>query len=393
MTRFMPSIPGYVYAQDKNNLYINLFMSNNAEINLPAGKVSIVQETEYPWNGKVNIIVNPAKTAKFKVRVRIPGWARQEAMPGDLYTFEDKTPTSITVQLNGKKLEYTIDKGYAVITQTWKKGDKIELNFPMEVEKVLANGKVEDDKGRFAFQKGPLVYCLEGPDNLDKSVQNIVVSENADVKESYDKDLLNGVLVLSASGSSTRRQVDSDALLKTQQEVKAIPYYSWNNRGAGDMMVWIPYVESAARPKPAPTIASKAKVTSSVRSQRMQNGMNDQYDPRNSADNSAIYLHWWPKKNTEEWIQYDFDQEYTVSESSIYWFDDAPFGGCRIPASWKVLYKDGENWVPVKNTTEYKITKDKYDTIKFEPVKTKALRVEIKLPADYATGVHEWSVK
>lgn len=125
----------------------------------------------------------------------------------------------------------------------------------------------------------------------------------------------------------------------------------------------------------------------------MQNGMNDQYDPRNSADNSAIYLHWWPKKNTEEWIQYDFDQEYTVSESSIYWFDDAPFGGCRIPASWKVLYKDGENWVPVKNTTEYKITKDKYDTIKFEPVKTKALRVEIKLPADYATGVHEWSVK
>jgi len=393
MTRFMPSIPGYVYAQDKNNLYINLFMSNSAEINLPVGKVSLAQETEYPWNGKVSITVNPAKPSKFTVRVRIPGWARQEAMPGDLYTFEDKTPVPITVQLNGKKLEYSIDKGYAVLTQTWKKGDKIELNFPMEVEKVLANGKVEDDKGRFAFQKGPLVYCLEGPDNLDKSVQNIVVSENADVKESYDKDLLNGVLVLSASGSSTRRQVDSDALLKTQQEVKAIPYYSWNNRGAGDMMVWIPYVESAARPKPAPTIASKAKVTSSVRSQRMQNGMNDQYDPRNSADNSAIYLHWWPKKNTEEWIQYDFDQEYTVSESSIYWFDDAPFGGCRIPASWKVLYKDGENWVPVKNTTEYKITKDKYDTIKFEPVKTKALRVEIKLPADYATGVHEWSVK
>jgi DUF1680 family protein len=393
MTRFMPSIPGYVYAQDKNNLYVNLFMSNSAKLNLPAGKVSIEQETEYPWNGKVSITVNPAKTAKFTVRVRIPGWARQEAMPGDLYTFEDRTAVPITILLNGKKLDYTMDKGYAVITQTWKKGDKIELNLPMEVEKVMASDKVEDDKGRFAFQKGPLVYCLEGPDNLDKSVQNIVVSENAEVKESYNKDLLNGVLVLSASGSSTRRQVDSDALLKTQQEVKAIPYYSWNNRGAGDMMVWIPYVESAARPKPAPTIASKAKVTSSVRSQRMQNGLNDQYDPRNSGDNSAIYLHWWPKKNTEEWIQYDFDQEYTVSESSIYWFDDSPFGGCRIPASWKVLYKDGENWVPVKNTTDYKITKDKYDSIKFEPVKTTALRVEIKLPADYATGVHEWIVK
>jgi hypothetical protein len=234
---------------------------------------------------------------------------------------------------------------------------------------------------------------LEGPDNLDKSVQNIVISDKAQVKESYNKDLLNGVLVLSATGSSTRRQVDSDVLLKTEQEVKAIPYYSWNNRGSGDMTVWIPYVESAARPKPAPTVASKSKVSASIRNQRMQNALNDQYEPRNSQDNSAIYLHWWPKKNTDEWIQYDFDQAYTVSESSIYWFDDAPFGGCRIPASWRIMYKDGENWVPVKTTSSYTITKDKYDSIKFEPVKTTALRVEIKLPVDYATGVHEWIVK
>ena len=125
----------------------------------------------------------------------------------------------------------------------------------------------------------------------------------------------------------------------------------------------------------------------------MQAALNDQYDPRNSRDNSAMYLHWWPKKNTEEWIQYDFDQEYTVSESSIYWFDDGPSGGCRIPASWKILYKDGENWVPVKNTSAYEINKDKYDVIKFEPVKTTALRVEIKLPENFATGVHEWKVK
>ena len=125
----------------------------------------------------------------------------------------------------------------------------------------------------------------------------------------------------------------------------------------------------------------------------MQKALNDQYDPKNSQDHSAIYLHWWPKKNTLEWVQYDFEQQSTVSESSVYWFDDGPFGGCRIPASWRLLYKDGDNWVPVKNITPYEIAKDKYNSVKFEPVTTKALRMEVKLPEDFATGLHEWMVK
>jgi len=393
VTRFMPSVPGYVYAQNNNDLYVNLFMSNKADFRLPAGAVSIEQTTEYPWNGKVNIAVSPQKSSAFTLRIRIPGWAKQEAVPGDLYRFADRSLKPITMLLNGKKIDYKTERGYAVINRKWTKGDKIEVNFPMEVEKVIANEKVEDDKGRFALQRGPIVYCIEGPDNVDKTVQNIVVNEKAPVKETFNKDLLNGVLMLSAPGSATRRQLNSDVLLKNDQEVKAIPYYAWNNRGSGEMQVWIPYTESAARPKPAPTIATKSKVSSSVNNSRMQNALNDQYDPKNSNDHAAIYLHWWPKKNTLEWIQYDFDQEYTVSESSIYWFDDGPSGGCRIPASWKILYKDGDQWVPVKNVTPYEISKDKYNGIRFEPVKTKALRVEVQLPEDFATGVHEWSVK
>lgn len=393
VTRFMPSVPGYVYAHNNNDLYVNLFMSNKADIQLPAGKVTIEQETGYPWKGNVSIAVNPQKKSSFTLRIRIPGWARQEAVPGDLYQFAERTAKPIMITVNGKKADYKTEKGYAVFTRTWNKGDKIELDFPMEMEKVLANEKVTDDKGRFALQKGPLVYCLEGPDNLDNTVQNILVSNNAPVSETYNSQLLNGVMVLSAPGSSTRRQLNTDALLKSEQEVKAIPYYSWNNRGPGEMIVWIPYLETAARPKPAPTIASKSAVSSSLRNPRMQKGLNDQYEPQNSLDNSAVYLHWWPKKNTLEWIQYDFDQEYTVSESTVYWFDDGPFGGCRIPASWKVLYKDGDNWVPVKNTSDYELAKDKYNSVKFDPVKTKALRIEVKLPENFATGVHEWIVK
>lgn len=393
MTRFMPSLPGYVYAKNNNDLYVNLFMSNTAGIQLPAGSVTINQETNYPWDGKVAISVDPQKKATFTLRVRIPGWARQEAVPSDLYQFADRAALPIPIFINGKKADYKIEKGYAVFTRTWNKGDKVVLDLPMQVEKVLANDKVADDQGRFALQKGPIVYCLEGPDNVDKTVQNVMVAEQAKVNETFNSNLFNGVMMLTANGSSTSRQLNTDVLLKKEQEVKAIPYYSWNNRGAGEMEVWIPYRESAARPKPAPTIASKSTVSSSLRNPRMQRCLNDQYEPLNSQDHSAVYLHWWPKKNTLEWVQYDFDQEYTVSESSVYWFDDGPFGGCRIPASWQVLYKDGENWVPVKNTTAYPVSKDKYDTIRFEPVKTRALRIEVKLPENYATGMHEWIVK
>ncbi len=393
VTRFMPSIPGYVYAQNRNDLYVNLFLSNKADITLPAGKVSLEQTTNYPWSGGVAIAVNPQKKAAFTLRVRIPGWARQEAIPSDLYQFADKAEKPIAITINGKKADYKMEKGYAVFTRTWNKGDKVELDFPMDVEKVLSHEKVADNKGRFALQKGPLVYCLEGPDNADNTVQNILVNEKAPVQETYKSDFLNGVMLLTANGSSTSRQLNSDALLKKEQEVKAIPYYSWNNRGPGEMVVWIPYVESAARPKPAPTIATKATVSSSLRNPRMQKGLSDQYEPQNSNDHSAVYLHWWPKKATTEWVQYDFDQPYTVSESSVYWFDDGPFGGCRIPASWKLLYKDGDNWVPVKTVSDYTISKDKYDTVKFEPVKTTALRMEVRLPENHATGMHEWIVK
>lgn len=393
VTRFMPSVPGYVYAQNKNDLYVNLFMSNKADITLPAGVVTIAQTTEYPWNGKVNIAVDPKKSSAFTLRIRIPGWAKQEAVPGDLYRFADKTSKPITISLNGKKLDYKTEHGYVLINRTWTKGDKVEIDFPMEVEKVLSHEKVEDNKGRFALQRGPIVYCVEGPDNVDKVVQNIVVSDKAPVKESFNTNLLNGILMLSASGTATRRQLNSEALLKSEQEVKAIPYYAWNNRGTGEMEVWIPYDEAAARPKPAPTIATKSRASSSLNNQRMEKAMSDQYDPKNSNDHSAVFLHWWPKKNTTEWVQYDFDQEYTVSESSVYWFDDGPSGGCRIPANWKILYKEGDKWVPVKNLTPYEISKDKYNGIRFEPVKTKALRIEVQLPKDFAAGVHEWVVK
>jgi DUF1680 family protein len=393
MTRFLPSLPGYVYAKNNNDLYINLFMSNSSNIKLTEGNVNIVQQTDYPWKGRVDITVNPDKAGEFTLRVRIPGWAKQQPVPGDLYTFMDKKSFPLTLMINGQAKSFETEKGYAVLKRTWKKGDKVSLLLPMETEKVLANPQVKDDRGRFAFERGPIVYCLEGPDNKDSLVQNILINKNAIADANYHADLLNGVNVISTEGKSAKRQLKTDSILQTDQMVRAIPYYAWANRGPSEMTVWIPYETSAVRPKPAPTIASNSKVSASLKNVRMFAAIKDQYEPADSKDTNYPYMHWWPAKNTNEFVQYDFDAEHTVSESKVYWYDDGPWGGCRIPVSYKILYKKDGQWVPVKNTTPYTVSKDSFNVVTFEPVATTALRMEIQLPVDNSTGIHEWAVK
>lgn len=392
MTRFLPSMPGYVYAQNQNDLYLNLFVGSSASIQLPAASIGIVQKTDYPWNGKDEITINPDKKATFALHIRIPGWAVGQPIPDGLYRDKDKHTTPVNILLNGKKLAYKMEKGYAVIDRSWTKGDIVIINLPMEIKKVVASDSIKADIGRFALQRGPIVYCLESPDNKDAAVMNIVVDTSAAITAVYRPNLLNGVMQLTMQGASTKKQLNTDVLLQTKQPVTAIPYYAWANRGPAEMEVWIPFDASKTKAKPAPTIASKSKVSGSA-SPRMFRSLNDQYDPQDSKDASASYLHWWPKKNTTEWVRYDFDSTYTVSESLVYWFDDGPWGGCRIPAAWKLYYKSGNDWLPVKNVSPYEIIKNKYNTVRFEPVTTTALKLEVQLPADNSTGIHEWIVK
>jgi len=393
MTRFLPSVPGYVYGQNENNLYVNLFMANKANIKLPVGEVNIMQQTEYPWKGTVKIDVQPAKASQFTLHIRIPGWAKDAPVPSDLYSYLDKKNRKVNLLLNGKPLAYKIEKGYAVITRKWTKSDQLILELPMEIEKVIANANVKDDVGRFTFQKGPIVYCLEGPDNKDGLVQNIMVSKDAKATTFFNTAKLNEIEEIYVDGTGTKRQVGSDELLQVNQKVVAIPYYAWANRGPSDMTVWVPYEPSAARPQPAPTIASKSKVSSSLKNPRLLEAVKDQYDPADSKDTNYPYLHWWPKKNTVEFVQYDFADQETVSESGVYWYDDGPWGGCRIPLSYKILYLKNGNWLPVEVVSDSGISKDQFNVLKFKPVQTKALKIEVQQPIDHSSGIHEWKVK
>lgn len=391
MARFLPSMPGYIYAHAGNEVYVNLFVGSDMHVSLDSGEFKLSQQTEYPWEGMVSIHVDPARPMQASLRIRIPGWAKGQPSANGLY-LSDAPVGAVSIAVNGSPVSYHEEKGYAILDRTWTSGDQVSVNFPMVTQKVLANSMVKDDTGRFAFQRGPIVYCLEGPDNPDSLVRNIVVDTQAMAQVNYQAGLLGGIDEITVQGTALRR-VSGPNVSASPETVKAIPYFAWANRGASEMTVWIPYENGASYPLPSPTIASRSSISSSIGRPRMLKALNDQYDPKDSKDNAMPYFHWWPRKDTTEWVQYDFDSVHTVSSSKVYWFDDGPWGGCRIPAAWKLYFlKDGQ-WIEVHANTPYEIAKDRYCQVQFDPVQTRAMRLEVRLPVDNSSGIHEWSLQ
>jgi len=396
MTRFLASVPGYVYAQQGDTIYVNLYASGTADIKMDDGKsVKLTQETRYPWDGAVKMTVTPAKSGKFNLNVRIPGWARDEAVPSDLYTYVDKVQESPSLKVNGKSVPIKIEKGYVSLQRSWKKGDVVELNLPMPVRRVVANQSVADDVSKVALQRGPLVYCVEWPDVKDGHVVNLELPDDAPVTADFRSDLLNGVETLKSEGWALRYADAHGKLEKTKAGIVAIPYYAWANRGRGEMAVWVARNDSAARPLPFPTIASTSKATaSSDQGVRPDvRALNDQREPKNSNDHANRYLHWWPHKGTKEWVQYDFAKPTKVSGVEVYWFDDTGGGECRVPKSWQLSYRENGEWKPVGNASGFGCDADKYNHTTFDAVETDALRMEVQLPQNFSAGIHEWRVE
>jgi DUF1680 family protein len=392
VARLLPSLPGYFYATTKDELYINLFAENSAQINIGGSTVLVSQRTEFPQNGKIEIGIDPEKSKRFSVKIRIPGWAREEAIPGNLYSYLQPLHTQYSIHINGKAVNAELDKGYAVLQKEWEKGDVISLEFPMDVRIVTADKRIKADKDKIAIQRGPFMYCAEWPDNFDQHVLNLKFSPEAAYTVVHDT-MLNGVDLIRTKAVSVKRTVGGKFEYVTDLDAVLIPYYSWANRGAGEMMVWLPTNDSCVKPLPAPTIAFLSKKSSSLESTRILFALSDQYEPENSMDHTYPYLHWWPKNNSLEWVQYDFEKPEKISSSSVYWYDDGPFGGCRIPDNWELLYKKGNAWLPVEILYPYKVTKDSWNKIEFKPLLTNGLRLMVKQNKDFSSGIHEWSVE
>jgi uncharacterized protein len=229
LARFIPSIPDYVYAVRKDALFVNLFVASEASADVGAGKVALIQETRYPWDGHVLLRLTPDRPRSFEVRVRIPGWARGRPVPSDLYRYSDAAAPGYQLRVNGEVAAARLSDGYAVLSRSWAPGDVIALDLPMPVRRLVADERISDDRGKIALERGPLVYCAEGIDN-DRSVLDVVVPDEALFQLEEKRDLLGGVTVLRGivpSGSGA------------PGPLTAVPYYAWSNRGAGEMAVWL----------------------------------------------------------------------------------------------------------------------------------------------------------
>jgi len=239
LVRLIPSVPGYMYAQKGTDIYANLFISGSADIMVGKTRVEMIQQNNYPWNGALVFLVNPSKPAVFNLKIRIPGWARNEAIPSDLYYFKNNSEKKAVITINGLPVDYSIENGYAVLNRNWKKGDKVELDLPMEVKRVVANEILTEDRGKIALQMGPVIYCAEWADNGART-SNIILPAEAQFTTAFMPELLNGVAVL----KTNVLKVEADSITGNVQTVKrpftAIPYYAWANRGKGEMQVWIP---------------------------------------------------------------------------------------------------------------------------------------------------------
>lgn len=390
--RFMPSIPGYVYAKKDNRIYVNLFVESESDIEFGKNKIHLSQTTGYPWEGNVTINVSPKKSEKFDMMVRIPGWALNKPVPSDLYTYLNPKASDVKVKVNGKEEKYVIGAdGYVVLSRKWKQGDKIELVFPMDIHKTVAHENVEDDRGKVSIERGPIVYCLEWADNDDR-VLNAVLEDNVNFVEKFEPTKLNGIIELTALAKSARRDANNNIVVD-DKKLTAIPYYAWSNRGSGEMAVWIPRTLESTRPLPLPTIYSDAKISSSSPNKSMSS-VNDGFWPANSNDRKVPFYTLWPKNNSEEWVVYDLEKEQTITSARVFWYDDGPWGGCRIPLSWGVQYKNHKGeWVDVKAKSPAKPEKDVANKIEFEPITTKSVRLHFVLPEKESTGIYEFEVK
>ena len=388
VARFIPSIPGFAYASKDDDIYVNLYLGDEANVETKANVVQLTQTTDYPWDGNVKISVAPEHEQRFAILLRIPGWAQNQPVPSDLYRFTDEQPLAATVKVNGEAMPMTMAKGYVRLERDWKKADTIEVLLPMPVRRVISNEKLETNRDKMALQRGPLVYCLEGVDNQG-AVLDLYIPDSAQLTTRQEPDLLGGIVTISGTAGTSQRTSDGRIVANRERDFKAIPYYAWAHRGRTPMTVWPGRVPQGTRPKPGDTLTYRSQTTASFVHVSLD-AIKDQNVPANSADASNSQLDFWPHNGTTEWVQFEWPELQELSSAKLYWFDDSPAGGCSVPASWRVLYKTASgDFQQVKNRGPFEVEKDRFNQVEFEPVKSTTLKIEIQLQTGRSAGIQE----
>jgi len=384
--KIMGALPGYIYAQESGAVYVNQFIGSRASMTINGAKVLLKQTSRYPWEGEIRLSVEPENETEFALNVRLPGWCGDPRL-----------------RVNGKPFAlFDRVRGYARLQRRWGRGDTVELSLPMPVQRIKAHPKVEADLGRAALRRGPLVYCLEATDN-GGHVRNLVLPPETQLAASYRPELLGGVTVIQGQALALHSAPWPEPLYLSSADVPgvdrveftAIPYFANANRQPGEMRVWIPETFGLAEPLPLPTLASRATPSASHCWQKdTVAALNDQIEPAASDDTKIPRFTWWDHRGAKEWVEYDFAQEEKVSAVAVYWWDERRIKAqCRVPQSWQVLFKTGDEWKPVPGASAYLTEMDCFNRVAFDAIETRALRLEVQLQPEWSGGILEWRVE
>ena len=389
--RFIPSLPGYIYAVRSTDVYVNLYVANDSEFKVEGRQVEIEQQTNYPNDGYVKIYMRKVRPS-MTLKLRVPGWLRNRVVPSDLYEYSDGKRPSFIVKINDKITGVTVDsKGYININRDWRVDDKIEITFDMEPRVVKASPKVAADLGRVAVERGPIVYCAEFADNAGFDVRSIILNQmpkftlsNKLIQEGFSVPQLvtdAQVLLFNTRGELQSRSV----------QLNLIPYYAWNHRGQGSMTVWLPQELRATTPVMPPTLASRSAINASYKSNAI-NAINDRLVPK-SQDDANLAHYEFDKKGGLQFIEYTLPKADQIQSCTVYWYEDKD-AGVYVPRSWRILYKayDG-SWRPVAGANRYTTYKGVANTVQFNAVITPAIRLEVTQQDGKKSGLFEWEVK
>jgi len=376
VTRTLAQLGNYIYAQDHTGMWVNLYVQGSVATNPTRHHTRVDVKTRYPWDGKVELSVTRIQqVGDWSLHLRVPGWCQ-----------------GATVSINKEPVaDPKIERGYITLTRDWKSEDLVELNLPMPIRRVEADPNVEADRGHLAIARGPLVYCVE---NVDARFPILASAIPADAELTAVKrpELLGGVVTIEGKALYRPAERPIKSLYRPAQpaatgEFTAIPYYAWDNRAAGPMQVWFP---TTPPPPKAYTLEAQAKVAMSYVGWNCDpNAAHDGNEPKKSSENPGSNCHWWSHKGGTEWISYTWAMPTQLSSVKVFWFDDTGHGECRLPKSARLLAKSGDSWTPVGDVP---IAIDRWCELKFKPVTTDSLKIEIQMQDKWSAGILEWKV-
>jgi len=393
MARLLPQVQGMTYAHDSENLYLAMYAETSTKLKIAGTELEISQTTEYPNEGKIEVSLDPQKPTSFKLHLRIPTWAGNQFVPGKLYHYLNKSKNNWKLSVNGKSISPKTELGFATIDRQWEKGDKVLLELPMPVRLNKCDSRVDENRNRLAFTRGPFVLCAESIDN-NGATQRFYLDSKPSVKKTTFSE------VSLPAGSFLKASTQTNALTETGKSKKTqlslVPYYAWNNRKPGSMTIWFPTNSRLAifDPHKLP----KESIFSNIRASHTSDldtvsAIGDGKEPKWSSGNNVPRWTSRPQLGTRQWVEAEFSESKNVRDIGVYWMQDQQ--DVKFPKEWSLEVRKNGKWLPFELyvTDRYDNRANQYNVVHpASPLICDAIRINITPDANAAVGILEVKV-